>query len=380
MHPPQNQTQPKRPSVVSLFSGCGGLDLGFLDAGFELLWANELETDACATYRQNIGSEIVAGDINELLDSIPKATILIGGPPCQAFSLVGRRVPEDPRAKLVFSFVEAVKRVEPDAFVMENVPGMAAAKVDGDRLSDYLTIAFERIGYQVEVLSLIATDFFVPQKRKRLIMVGRRIGRSNASPFSMLSPEDFAARIGRLGLSGPTSAKSALEDLGDTVKSPSELSEYSTRPTTAYAKLMRPSNAKSVSLHFAQTMSWRDREYVRHIPPGGNYRSIPDELATPRVMRIKATGGRTTTYARLHPDEPSYTVNTYFNRPNVGSNFHYDAERLITPREALRLQSFPDTFEVSFRNRRSLHKQIGNAVPPLLARAIAESLAADFQW
>jgi len=113
---------------------------------------------------------------------------------------------------------------------------------------------------------------------------------------------------------------------------------------------------------------------VKHIPPGGNYTNIPDEISTTRIMSFKKTGGRTTTYGRLHPEKPAYTINTYFNRPNVGANYHYEDERLITVREALRLQSFPDHFTPYYSNQRSLHMQVGNAVPPLLARAIAESL------
>ena len=92
-------------------------------------------------------------------------------------------------------------------------------------------------------------------------------------------------------------------------------------------------------------------------------------------MKFKITGGRTTTYGRLHPDKPSHTINTYFNRPNVGTNYHYREERLITVREAMRLQSFPDHFEPYFSNQRSLHKQIGNAVPPLMAQGIAYSIS-----
>jgi DNA (cytosine-5)-methyltransferase 1 len=121
-------------------------------------------------------------------------------------------------------------------------------------------------------------------------------------------------------------------------------------------------------------MSATDTVLVRHIPPGGNYRDIPDAIAPGRVLKFKATGGRTTSYGRLHPDRPAYTINTYFRRPNVGSNFHYSEERLITAREAMRFQSIPDHFEIEATSQDDRNALIGNAVPPLLARAVAWAL------
>jgi DNA (cytosine-5)-methyltransferase 1 len=121
-------------------------------------------------------------------------------------------------------------------------------------------------------------------------------------------------------------------------------------------------------------MSSTDMQIVQHIPPGGNYQDIPDSISTGRVMKFKETGGRTTTYGRLHPDQPSYTINTYFRRPNVGCNFHYSEPRLITPREAMRLQSMPDHWELVFSSQDARNALIGNAVPPLMGHAIAWSV------
>jgi DNA (cytosine-5)-methyltransferase 1 len=126
-------------------------------------------------------------------------------------------------------------------------------------------------------------------------------------------------------------------------------------------------------------MSDRDKSYVKYIKPGGNYTQIPDSISSPRIMRIKKTGGRTTTYGRLHKQKFSATVNTYFNRPNVGTNYHYSQQRLITPREAMRIQSFPDSFSPEFSNLRSLCKQIGNAVPPLLSIVLAKTIKSIFR-
>jgi DNA (cytosine-5)-methyltransferase 1 len=138
---------------------------------------------------------------------------------------------------------------------------------------------------------------------------------------------------------------------------------------------MRLDDATTVSLHESPRMSDTDRRLIAVIPPGGNYSDVPDDLATPRILRFKKTGGRTTTYGRLHPDRPAYTINTYFRRPNVGCHFHYAQERLITAREAMRFQALPDAMELSYTRADQRNALIGNAVPSLLARAIAMTVA-----
>ena len=196
----------------------------------------------------------------------------------------------------------------------------------------------------------------------------------------MLSASEFGKLIfGASDCHTPVTAYQALEDLGNTVgkiadKNWNNTTNYSMLAHSKYAEYMRKNVDETTTLHFSLTMSDRDKEFVQHIRPGGNYQDIPDSISTERILNFKKTGGRTTTYARLHPDQPSYTINTYFNRPNVGSNYHYKFPRLISPREALRLQSFPDDFVPNFNSQRSLFRQIGNAVPPLLSRAIAESI------
>ena len=150
--------------------------------------------------------------------------------------------------------------------------------------------------------------------------------------------------------------------------------EYKSSPNSAFVEIMRIGSDNFVSLQTMPTMSALDKEFVKHIPQGGNYLNIPDEISTPRIMKFKMTGGRTTTYGRLSEELPAYTINTYFNRPNVGANYHYSEDRLITVREAMRLQSFPDLFTPIYKSLRELHIQIGNAVPPLLGEALAYTL------
>ena len=364
-------------TVVSLFSGCGGLDFGFHQAGFDLTWANEFSADAAKSYSSLLGHDVIVDDIWKVLKCVPDGDVVIGGPPCQSFSLVGKRLETDSRGKLIFAYEQVIRRVKPQAFIMENVPGLMASRIDGQRLHLYLADQFTKLGYNVSILKLIATDYFVPQKRQRVFMVGHRI---KGKSFALIDADVFAKILGEPSLKKPVSVSDALDDLPKPLPKGSKMSvAYKSPPHSAYSRLMRLDGPLEVTLQVMPTMSTLDREFVRHIPPGGNYNDIPDFLSTKRILSFKKSGGRTTTYGRLHQAAPAYTINTYFNRPNVGANYHHKEERLITVREALRLQSFPDRFTPYYSNQRSLHMQIGNAVPPLMARAVAESLKRLFK-
>jgi len=357
-----------RCSVISLFSGLGGLDLGFEQAGYHILFSSDVSANATSSYEINFGRPSTCADIRALSPSaLPEADVVIGGPPCQSFSLVGKRHPGDERGQLVFRFLDVIRAMHPRAFVMENVPGLAASRVEGVRLTDVLRGSFEEEGYFVTVMKLTASDFLVPQRRKRVFIVGCR-----DRPVPVPDPRRFAReRYGVTGKDVDISARAAIGDLGPCVAK-GERAPYSGRAVTLFAKLMRAHEpAGGPTLHECPRMSATDSEIVRHVPPGGNYRDIPDEIAPGRVLKFKKTGGRTTTYGRLHPDKPAYTINTYFRRPNVGCNFHYEQPRLITPREAMRFQSLPDHFELRYGSQDERNALIGNAVPPLLAEAIA---------
>lgn len=363
-------TRGKSYQAVSLYSGLGGLDLGFAWEGFKIIWANDQSPHAAESYRLNFGTSVVCRDISEIpLEEIPNAEIIIGGPPCQSFSLLGQRQKDDPRGELVFNFLEIVRAKRPLAFVMENVPGMGASRIEGRRLPEVLYDAFSRMGYHVVQMKLTGTDYLVPQLRKRLFLVGC----VNAKP-TKIDPLRFATELyGVNGNDFDLSAKAAIGDLGECVGK-GHRAKYRSIEPSAFAKLMRRANLSDVSLHEMPRMSKTDAMIISHIPPGGNYRDIPDDVAPGRVLKFKQTGGRTTTYGRLHPDKPSYTINTYFRRPNVGCNFHYSEPRLITPREAMRFQSIPDDIELSYGSQDQRNALIGNAVPPLMARAVAWSV------
>lgn len=352
----------KKPKVVSLFSGSGGLDLGFKQSGYDIIWANDILKDACETYRFNIGNHIFCEDITKINKNIiPKADIVIGGPPCQSFSLVGKRNPKDDRSNLVWSYLEVLQRVKPKVFILENVTGILSAKnPDGTKVLDNLIEAFNNIGYIISVFKLNAADYGVPQKRIRVFIAGNKKKSKIPAPLTSCSKENWI------------SAYEALSDLSDTTKS--GIGKYIKKPNGEFQELMRTGQNGKFDLHFTPYASKKDQELINHIPPGGNYMDVPDEISTTRILNFKRSGGRTTTYGRLSKDSPSYTLNTHFNRLNVGCNIHYEKKRLISLREGLRIQSFPDSFKVLSSNKRNFYVQIGNAVPPILAKAWADHL------
>lgn len=354
-------------SVVSLFSGGGGLDLGFKKAGFDIKWAIDNNKNAVSTYKANIGNHITCADINTIdLATIPHADVVIGGPPCQSFSLAGKRDVEDERGQLVWRYIQIIKHVEPKAFVFENVTGLLSAKNSkGEKVIELLKSAFIEIGYSISTKVVNAADYGIPQKRKRVIIVGLRNGDSFQFPAATHCEDGT-------DLKRYVSVEEALGDLPLAVDDEKESTEYLVEPQSEYQEKMRGKG--KITEHFMPQMSELDKYIISHVKPGGNYMDVPADVNSARIRRLQRDGGHTTCYGRLKPDAPSYTINTYFNRPNVGCNIHYSADRLITVREALRLQSFPDSYELVSSSKQGKHLIVGNAVPPILAEIIAEKL------
>lgn len=354
--------------IVSLFSGGGGLDYGFLNAGYKIVWAIDNERNAVETYKVNIGDHIVCKDINEILvSSLPKCEVVIGGPPCQSFSLAGNRKTDDIRGKLVWKYLDIIEHLQPQAFLFENVLGLLSAKNrDGEKVFPLLYKAFENLGYTINAKVVNAMEYGVPQRRKRIIIVGIKGNRAFVFPD---------ATHGKTSKSGtkPVSVEDALDDLPDAIRDENGFSHYLNAPTTDYQREMR-ADGTGVTEHFVPTMSKLDAYIISYVKPGGNYMDIPSDVSSERIRRLQRDGGHTTCYGRLKADMPSYTINTYFNRPNVGCNIHYRENRLITVREALRLQAFPDKYTIVSTNKQGRNLIVGNAVPPKIASILAEAL------
>ena len=357
--------------VVSLFSGGGGLDSGFVNTGYEIIWAIDNEKNAVETYVANIGNHIVCKDINNIsVSTLPSCDVVIGGPPCQSFSLAGNRKADDSRGKLVWKYLEIIEHLKPKAFLFENVTGLLSAKNSKDeKVFPLLSKAFENLGYELNAKIINAVDYGVPQRRKRVFIVGLKGGKA----FHFPKPTH-----GELSESGKkaVSVTDALDDLPCAIGIENGFAPYSKSATTEYQNEMRYGSS-GVTEHFIPTMSSLDKYIIDHVKPGGNYMDIPPDVSSERIRRLQRDGGHTTCYGRLKDDLPSYTINTYFNRPNVGCNIHYKENRLITVREALRLQSFSDKYTIVSTNRQSRNLIVGNAVPPKVATILAKSLKAQ---
>ena len=353
--------------VVSLFSGGGGLDLGFIKAGYDIIWAIDNNPNAVETYRVNLGNHIICKDITKIDPStIPNADVVIGGPPCQSFSLAGNRNAEDARGQLIWQYIRIIDKIKPKAFLFENVQGLLSAKnSNGEKIFGLLRKAFEEIGYTVNAQIINAADYGVPQRRKRVLIVGLLNGIKFVFPKATHGDE-------KSGLLNYISVKDAIGDLPIASKDENDRLTYNNPPFSDYQKRMRDSD--TVTEHFIPRMSKLDKYIISHVKPGGNYMDIPPDVASQRIRRLQREGGHTTCYGRMLPENPAYTINTYFNRPNVGCNIHYSEDRLITVREALRLQSFPDSYVIVSSSKQGRNLIVGNAVPPLLAEVMANEL------
>ena len=319
-------------SVMSLFSGCGGMDLGFLQAknphlNYKIIWANDFDKVACETYKKNIGNEIVCGDIWDIdFNATPKADIVIGGFPCEDFSIVrGDTRPgfESKRGTLYTRLVDAIATKQPLFFVAENVKGLLSAH-KGDAIKKIVD-EFSKsghIGYNVSYKLINFADFGVPQMRQRVIIVGARKDLKTKFVFPAYTHSNKHV-----------SAKEAFFEVDKVIYNNERLN-------------MADSTRKKLEL----------------IPPGGNYKDIP-KYAKKNWMSL--------IYKRLHPDLPSSTIVACGGGGTWG--YHYAENRPITNRERARLQSFPDDF-IFEGSTTEVRRQIGNAVPPHGIKPIAEEI------
>ncbi len=343
-------------NVIDLFSGCGGLSKGFMDAGFDVLVGVDNNQPALNTFLKNHdGAVALNADLSEqeTFDEIKKIVgeksidVIIAGPPCQGFSLSGPRNFDDERNKLYLAVIETVKQFTPSAFIIENVTGMASL-YDGQIKTEILR-RLDNLGYNVECRILCAADYGVPQMRKRLIFMGIKKSIGNVEfPEPLLTPEEYLT------------CRDALSDLPSRENNLGEEQDnYTSEPASEYQKIMRK-NAKTLFNHVATNHTKMVKDTIALVPEGGNYKDLPEGWGESRKFNEAWT--------RYHGDRPSKTIDTGHR-----NHFHYEYDRVTTIRENARLQSFPDDF-VFTGTKTQQNRQVGNAVPPLLGYALAKKL------
>lgn len=348
-----------QPTVIDLFSGVGGLSLGFEEEGFSVLLANEYDESIANAYMKNHKTtKMVVGDITSLdLDAVfgtykNKIDVIIGGPPCQGFSQKGqRKTIYDKRNFLFEYYVKVVELVKPKYFVMENVPNLLTAE-KGYFFNEIETL-FNAMGYFLQHGVLNAADFGVPQNRKRAVIIGKMNGVAPSLPSSLNEKVTIWDAISDLAF---------LESgEGD------EVQEYRYAPQSEYEKKLR-GHANLLYNHKATKHSPLSLKRLRMIPPNAGKEVLPKEHLTKSIY--------SGTWTRMKKDDISVTITTRFDTPSSGKFTHPFLNRALTVREAARIQSFSDEF-IFIGSKSSQMRQVGNAVPPLLASAIARVIKND---
>jgi len=416
--------------VVDLFAGAGGLSEGFRQAGFSIFAGSDNDPDAMATYLRNFPeANAVIGDITQpsvkekVLETARNAHVLIGGPPCQAFSQVRNhtRVIDDPRNALYREFVDVLRQTLPLVFLVENVTGIDQMGVRAQIAAD-LALDGE---YSVVPQIVDAADYGVPQTRKRLLFVGIRTRTGMTAPS--LSGTGATEAVALARFKGPRRPQYQLVvqqhirslRAGDALKDPEDVTvvtaadaiddlaglpvgnrldevpyEALPEPSSAYQRLMRESAGAILSNVQVPRINPDTELRLKGVPPGGNYRDLQDNLLERYITGHrwgqdngsgKLSRRHFYAYRRLHPGIWAWTLNT-----KGDSVYHYKVERALSVREFARLQSFPDRFIFCTDPRRGMiegrhdggpahsrYRQVGNAVPPLLARSVAERLLAE---
>lgn len=379
-------------TMIDLFSGAGGLSCGLEQAGFVSVWANELEAQSAQTYRLNHpNAKIVTGDIRNVsaqdvrqcVESYGRIDLVAGGPPCQGFSVnAPTRSMDDPRNHLFEDFLRIVQELRPKAVLIENVPGIfslergAAVRQIRDRLHD--------MDYAVSYKILFAGHYGVPQSRFRTIILAvHRYPHEIAFP----KPEYYAPAVANFQQSrtlcdfltpADASALKRKVTVGDAIGDLPALSggekhsdyAYTVNPLCEYQQELRDGSERITS-HWCSRLSSVNQERLKYIPVGGSWRDIPFDMLPAGLKRARRSD-HTKRYGRLDPNELCSTIMTKCD-PHWGSFFHPSQPRTLSVREAARIQSFPDRYLFT-GTMTEQYKQVGNAVPPLLARAVGRSI------
>lgn len=341
----------KEYNIIDLFSGAGGLSYGFEQAGFNVLLGVDNDSKALETFQKNHkNSQTLCGDITNVsyeedikpLIGDKKIDLIVGGPPCQGMSLSGPRKFDDPRNKLYLSYIRLVKEIQPTAFVIENVIGIIS--LFKGKIKDSIIEEFSKMGYRVQYKILLASDYGVPQNRKRVIFIGtRKDGFEYPEPLGTIVTTEMAL----------SDLPTLENELGQ------EEMAYISASENDYQKQMRKHSSKVLN-HIAAKHSEKVTNTIVLVPDGGNYKNLPEELRNTRNFNVAWT--------RFASWKPAPTIDTGHRH-----HFHYKYNRVPTVRESARLQSFPDNF-IFYGSKTQQFRQVGNAVPPLMAQQIANSL------
>ncbi len=359
-----------RPKLIDLFAGAGGMSLGFTQLTghiFQPVWANDFNEHAAKTYNANFQHRCVVGNIETILDDphtkIPRADVVIGGPPCQGFSLLNKNRNGDHRKELWRPYMEVVERSGASIFVMENVPEL----LNTFEHAEIVGFA-EAMGFTVRWAKLCAADYGVPQTRRRAFIIGCKF----ADPGEVFPPKKSHCNPDRR-------IKALSSDFDEYIADPApwrtveDAIEDLPPPVGTEIRDMPP----PLDLHFGRNPTPKSLARYKAIPKEGMNRFDLQKRAlklTPDCW-IRKTSGGTDLFGRLWWNRPAFTIRTEFFKPEKGRYLHPVEHRPITHREAARLQSFQDDFKF-IGSKIEIAKQIGNAVPPLLAARIADCVYA----
>lgn len=359
----EKEVNMKIPTVLDMFCGCGGLSKGFIDAGYKVLAGIDKEVSALKTFELNhdgakgLNIDLFREDaIEQIINNIDnqKVDVLVGGPPCQGFSLAGKRRENDDRNKLYRSMVNLAKKLKPKAIIIENVPSLAT--LYNGVAKDEIIKDFTALGYNMaEPQVLYGPDYGIPQIRKRIFFVGLLNSEQKYEyPKPVLDKENYI------------SCEEAIGDLPSLENSMGvSPCNYPVKPLTSYQQLMRK-NSKEIFNHLGTKHTPQTKHLISLVPEGKNYKALPDEDELAKEFKSKKRYNESLT--RYHSKKPSRTIDTGHR-----THFHYKENRIPSVRENARFQSFPDDFVV-LGNKQQQYRQVGNAVPPLMGYHLGKKL------
>jgi DNA (cytosine-5)-methyltransferase 1 len=343
--------------TLDLFSGAGGLALGFEEAGFSTLAGVDIDRSSLETFSHNFpDAKAMEEDLSKPSKSFlvyleglrGQVDVIVGGPPCQGFSIAGKRLIDDPRNLLYKNYIDAVKIVRPKYVVIENVPTIQTLG-DG-KIAQSIVADLKKLDYLTKVETINAADFGVPQNRRRTFFIAKHLG----DPVGFPNATHLDRRI---------TTEEAIGDLPEIENIFDEMPlSYAVKPLNAYQKLMRR-KSEFIHNHWSVRHTEKTKDIISLVPDGGNYKDLPVELQETRRVNIAWT--------RMRSSAPSFTIDAGHNH-----HFHYKANRVPSVRECARIQSFPDSF-IFLGNKTSKYRQVGNAVPPLLAQVLATAILLD---